>query len=462
MRWLGALAIVLSVVLTSAANTASARRRCELAPAESRAVVRVERDSLAHVSMAGEFAAPRGQVVALADFRYADSSTLLPTARVRLLRMDSAMRAALVAAQVRDSAPMAYMQARPFAGDCRLIAWPDSTPWVRVGEDGYVEGTLAPRAQWIDDRPTLLVHDALSFPYPRRYLASISWPRPTVMRRGPFASIDAFFSFREMRARARVALMQWRRGKPMVEINAENGSILREHTLTWARANVADAARAPLDDAIRQEVLSTQSQRFGEHLSRVRGTYEVQFTALHFTTANSVADTVVRWWMRTADVPLSRWIELDSARSVADVVTHPYAAGYVLPAHTHVDRESLRVRGPLFVPGATAWLSVGDRVTQPEGDTASVLLAQLRFRLGSVPERWWSVLQPYVPSEHPVDSMMRAREGRVFDWRSAYPQVRFTLRSNGRGAWVGDTTLERNGTRLRLRVTRVDSVAVVR
>ncbi len=367
------------------------------------------------------------------------------------------MRRELTSLGVRESQPVAYLLARVHASNCATIEWPDSEPWLRVGEEGYVEGALAPSDQWINGRPTFIVPDAESFPYPRRYLRSINRPLSAEALRGPFASAVAFLDYRAMVYDAQQETMRWRRGKSMAEINDERGAIVRERVLAWARVHRTDADRVPLRDEIRRLALAIQATDWQGRTSRLSGTYRLRLTA---------ADTSVVVWLRSARSPLTRWDALDSGRAIADVVARPTPSGYVLDGVTVSMPDSLAgasLAGARSGAGGwPVWLSFADRALQSGGDNASSVRAEVRLRLGGVPAHLWPMLGRFVPLESARDSAARAQVRIPAPRAGQYAQLPLTVHATAEGQWHGDTTIKWRDGSLRIELTRVDTMTVTR
>ena len=110
------------------------RARCTLAPGSVKAVVSVEQDTMLPLVnsrlQAMSFSTPPARPAAPP---VAGPDTPMPSARVRLTRLDSATRTEFAAAGIRDREPTAYIQARPYGADCRALVWNDTVAWVRRG-----------------------------------------------------------------------------------------------------------------------------------------------------------------------------------------------------------------------------------------------------------------------------------------------------------------------------------------
>ena len=131
---------------------------CTLMPGTTLALVRIEQDTTL------PFVPARLDVMSLSqlggdDSLVATASTQMPAARVRLLHTDSTTRAVLTSSGAVGKEPIAILRAAPYRADCRAIRWTDTVPFVRRGELGYVRGTLAPREQWIDGVPVIIIPD---------------------------------------------------------------------------------------------------------------------------------------------------------------------------------------------------------------------------------------------------------------------------------------------------------------
>jgi hypothetical protein len=146
-----------------------AARRCTMSDAPSQIVVAVERDTqIPVIPVRHAFNSASGVAPGPHDSLLARPGTLMVSARVRLLRIDTATRRVLADAGVAGDAPMAFIQAQPYRADCRTIRHIDTLPWTVPGDTGYARATLTPRETWPDGVPVFAIAPSWSFPYPRQ------------------------------------------------------------------------------------------------------------------------------------------------------------------------------------------------------------------------------------------------------------------------------------------------------
>lgn len=426
----------------TAANPMERSRRCTLAPGGVRALLTVERDTTLPFALSEERVLSSSMPArALADPSVATAGTPMPAARVRLLRVDSATRAMLHAAGVTDEQPHAYIRAAPYGADCRTVRWTDSLPWTQAGDTGYVVATLASRDQWIQGTPVLVIPDVWNYPYPRQTgLTAYPPSRP------PFASADAMFSFEEWMHRGR--------GQgPGASLPEDSVSA---RAVTWASRNIGQREREPLRSRIRESILSPDFRRASSMPSRFRGTWRVEVQS---------GDQTASWQFRTVDRPAYRWVDVDSSRTVGDLIALPHVAGHRLVGYAADSAGALPLsapRGMAIRQSGLVWLAVADRPTVPGSDTVTVVTAMLEFQRKGVPRNVWRALDAYIPPLRAADSVMMASMRIVRTAGDDQPRLPLTLRVARNGDVVGDTTFERAGRRLRVRLTRVDTLAVQR
>lgn len=427
---------------TFASRNTDESLRCTLAPGTVRALVHVERDTMLPFApaaqMALSYSSPPGME---SDSLVATPTTLLPGARVRLLKLDSATRAQLVAAGIVAPTPRAYMQARVYRADCRTIRWTDPRPWTQTGDTGYVVATLAPRELWLDNVPVLHVSEAWAHPYPR-------WPALMYLPSDHrfVASAEALFDFETHLLRAGPA-------RPGELSYAEK---LRTLAMEWATANTTQRELEPIRSQVRQSILNPDFRRAEVTHSRWAGTYRVELRAGDLTTI---------WAFRTVDRPAYRAPELDSSLSIGELLASPHVSGYRLVGYAADSTgvlPSTYPRGVAFRQTRLVWLSVADRPTVPQFDTTTVLRAILEFQRRGVAPVIWPALDPYFPRTTSDDSVMFARSRTPRTAADDQPRLPLTLRLGRDGVVRGDTILVRAGQRLRVIVTRTDTLAVQR
>ncbi len=437
------LALTLRAAMDAPAHGVE-RARCTLAPGSVKAVVRVEQDTMLPLVnsrlQAMSFSTPPARPGAPP---VAGSDTPMPSARVRLTRLDSATRAEFAAAGIRDREPTAYIQARPYGADCRALVWNDTVAWVRRGDIGYIVATLAPREAWLNNVPVLVIPDTWNYPYPRK--------QGLLMRFAPAASgelvssPEALFDFTVSNPGANPDDF----GPGLAD------SVSDANMLAWARANAEQSEREPIRRLLRSAILKHDMERIAIRPSRLRGSYRVIMTA---------DDSTVTWWFRTVDKPAYRWEGPDSVRSTAELVRAPHAA-YNLVGYAADDRMSLAATATNATrenPARLVWLASTDRPGMPANEGVRVLQAELTFRLRSAPASIWPALEAYIPPRSALDSAMMARIRLVIPRADGQPTIPLTLRLDDAGVWSADTILVRSGKSLRIRLTRADTVSVPR
>lgn len=436
-----------AVSLTQVAAGDAAARRCTMAPGQALVLVHVERDTTLPTGPASGQALSSSTVrPSPHDSLLAVEGTRMPAARVRLLRADSATRAALAAAGIAGREPVAFLRAAPFRADCRTVRWTDPAPFAVAGDTGFVRATLAPREQWVDATPVLVVTDVSRYPYPRRRgLAAAVSPEERL------ASPAALFDLSDVLAVP---------GPPGLSTPDAAAAAQRARGLAWARANPAEREREPVRALVREAVLAADWAAASREVSRLRGTYRVTV---------ETGDARGSWYFRTHDRPGYPWRGRDSIGSTAELLASPYTAGYRLVGYAAATPDALsdveaRWRGATRdgprVP--LVWLAAGDRPTLPGNEARRSLAAVIEFTLTSAPERLWSVLEPLAPPPTAGDSALLARTGYVLPRGERQPRVPITVRLGARGAVRGDTTVQVDGRRVRLILERTDTLSLRR
>ncbi|MBA3671916.1 MAG: hypothetical protein H0W68_07825 [Gemmatimonadaceae bacterium] len=374
------------------------------------------------------------------DSLLATAATLMPAARVRLLQLDAATRAQLASHGVTDIQPVAFIRAAPYRADCRTIRWIDSLPFVERGEVGYVRATLAPREQWIDGVPVLVISDVWNYPYPRR--------RGLAFRSAPVASLasaPAMFSLNVV-LETPYALSE--------DARIAAASAKRDRALAWARGNSLAAELEPVRTLVRRAVLEPDWRVVERMPSKLRGTYRVDIEA------GSDRST---WFFRTHDRPGYSWRGVDSLQTTAEMVASPHVSGYRLVGYAVRSLDSPfspasggNVRRPLV------WLATDDRPTAPGNDARRTLSGILEFTMAASPESFWNDLEPFVPRRSALDSAMLARLNRQIPRGEKQPQLPLEVQLDGRGGVRAETTLPLGGRVLRFVLQRIDTISVRR
>jgi hypothetical protein len=414
---------------------------CRLAPGSALALLRVETDTTLRFAPAGvQPMSFTGVGESAGDSLLATPETPMPAARVRLLQLDSTTRAILASHGVTDSQPVAFIRAAPYRADCRTIRWTDSVPFVEVGEVGYVRATLAPRDQWIDGAPLLIIPDGWNYPYPRRRGLAYAAPATATL-----APATAMFSLN--------ALIEMPRPVDAASLIAAD-SARRARALAWGRANSSAAELEPARQVFRRAVLEADWRAAQRVPSRLRGTYRVDL---------EVGDQHGTWYFRTHDRPGYGWRGPDSLQTTAELIASPYTGGYRLVGNAAATPDatlSTGARGMTRPP--LVWLATDDRPTAPGNDARRVLSGMLEFNLAAAPESFWNDLEALVPRMSVRDSTTLARMNRPIQRGEKQPQVPLTVQLDAGGGVRADTTLTVRGRALRVVLQRVDTLSTRR
>lgn len=434
-----ALSLATAATFERASLPAAEALRCRLAPGTTLALVHIERDTMLPFAPARRSMMSRSIFPASAgDSLLAMPGTPMPAARVRLLQVDTATRAALAAAGVDDDRPAAFIRAAPFRHDCRVVRWTGPKSFVAPGEEGYVRANLAPREQWIDGTPVFVVSESWNYPYPHgRGLAR------TAGGEAADASARAMFG-------VNLALEM-----PMARTRAEKvviDSTKRERAIAWIKANPADAELEPVRSLLRRVVLDSDWAAASSAPSRLRGTWQVDVEA---------DEERHTWFFRTHDRPGYSWMGPQQDISAAAVAASPWTRGYRLVGYPAGSPDSLPTAYPRGRP-ELVWLATDDRPTAPGNETQSTLTGTLAFTLGGAPIELWDHLDPFVPPPTSADSAFRARMGTPLPYERRQPRLPIILRLDERGGARADTTLIANGRRLHVVLTRIDTLSVKR
>lgn len=433
-----AAAFIAAPALGVSAPSGTEAFRCSPVPGRTLALVHVERDTVlpfaairnGSTSYTGAPMTPRDTLLAL-------PGTPMPAARVRLLQVDSATRATLAAAGVAGDQPTAFLRAAPFREDCRVVRWTSDTPgFVMTGEEGYVRADLAPSERWIEGTPVFVVSQTWYYPYPhRRGLVR------SATGDAPIASARAMFG-------ASLALE-----RPMARTREERvatDSIRRERAIAWIAAHPLDAEAEPVRSMLRRAVLDADWAAASSAPSRLRGTWRVDVEA----------DRVRQsWFFRTHDRPGYGWAGREPELRAAAIAASPWTPGYRIVGYPSAFRDSLVISAPRG-PTSRVWLSTDDRPTAPGNDARRAVSGILEFTLGGAPQALWHHLERFVPP--PSSAAFRARSGNFPAREQLQPQLPITVRFDGRGGARADTTLTAGGRRLRVVLTRLDTVSITR
>ena len=416
-------------------------RMCTIVPGSTVALVRVERDTtLPFITVGAEMMSSSSVRPSPYDSLLATPNTPMPAARVRLLQLDSTTRDILAGAGVTDGQPVAFIKAAPYRADCRAIRWTDTIPFVVRGEVGYVRGMLAPRAQWIDGVPLLVVRDAWNYPYPRRrYVAYGAAPD------APLASAEALFSLN--------ALLEIPRPTDASSRTAAD-SVRRARALAWARANGAAAELEPVRTLVRRAVLEPDWNVASATPSRLRGSYRVTV---------EVGGESSTWFFRTYSRPLGPWRGADSLQTTADMLASPHIGGYMLGGIAAPSQDSLLLEAPRgFSLARLVSLAAADRPTTPNNDARRELSGMLQFALSSAPERLWNELETFVPRLTPRDSAAFVRMNIPNPRGVQQARIPLTVRLDGRGVRADTTLTIVGGRTLRVVLERIDTLVIRR
>jgi hypothetical protein len=411
---------------------------CTLEPGRTLALARVEQDTTLPFVPTGLHPLSLSGVREGADSLLATATTPMPAGRVRLLQLDSATRSALTVHGITDSQPIAFVRAAPYRADCRTIRWTDSAPFVERGEIGYMRGTLAPREQWIDGVPLIIIPDAWNYPYPRRRGLAFR-----VDPDAPLAPAEAMFSLN--------AVLELPQPVAAVERIALD-SARRERAIIWARANPVTAELEPVRSMIRRAVLEPDWSVAERLPSRLRGTYRVDL---------EIGSERSTWFFRTHDRPGYTWRGMDSLQTTAELLASPYIPGYRLVGYAAPSPDLLPAEAPRRVPDVPlVWIATDDRPTAPDNDARRRLSGVLEFQLAAAPEPLWNVLEELVPRERRADSAELARLNLPRDRQQA--QIPLPIQREERDRIRSDTSLIVGSRALRVVLERVDTVSMRR
>lgn len=417
--------------------------RCTMAPGLTLAVLRVERDTVLPLGMvsASPLSSSGAAWGSVRDTSRAVAGTPMPAARVRLLAIDSGTRAMFAAHGVTDSQPMAFIQAAPYGADCSTRQWHDTAAFAVPGETGYVRATPAPRDQWVGNTPVLLILDTWNYPYPRRRAL---YEVPQGM---PPAPPDAVFQLELRLDRPRLSV------PPLPEVweEAERARVAR--AMAWARNNAVVAEMEPVRTRLKRAVLDSDWSAAQRIPSRLRGTWRVEFES---------DGAVHTWYFRTQPQPAYRWND-SGLRSTAELLDTPYIAGYQLLGYAVMSLDSLigdvshrSRRLPLV------WFSTNDRPTLVGNDDRRVLSGSFEFVLGAAPERIWEALESFVPPISLRDSLVMSQFGYKWPRNERQPRFPVTVRLDADGGIRADSTFMRGDRRLRITLTRLDTITALR
>lgn len=282
---------------------------CTMEPDNVHAVIVVERDTLRTL--------PRDPGIrftsATRTSRMSDSLVLraderTAAARVRLVRMDSLTRNFFVRRGVVAAEPQAVIVAAEHDASCRFLRYRDTVSWTRVGDRGYIAGTLALDTTGL---PVIVVSSPRAAPYPRQRALAVNARAADTL-----ATPDAVFEFEAITAaRSQAAFAPMRAQTP----RSARQFALHPPLRAWYARHTTDAEREPLRTWMRDEVLLPRASLYDRARTRLRGTFVV--------TVRSGADTM-QWTARTFEHVAGPWEERDSVRSTADLMRRPWASGH--------------------------------------------------------------------------------------------------------------------------------------
>lgn len=350
---------------------------CMQEPDNVHAVIVVERDTARLLpSDPGIRFASSSRTTRMADSLVLRPGELSPAARVRLVRMDSVTRELFRSRGIAAAEPQAVIVAAQYDAACRFTRYRDTAAWTRVGDRGYIAGTLAADTSRL---PAIVVSDPKSSPYPRQRGLAHNARADDVL-----ASVDAVFAFAEIvAARSHASFARMMARLPAPAHRTELYLPLR----TWYTRNTAEAEREPLRSWMRNEILMPRAPLYDDAQTRLRGTFVV--------TLRTGNDTL-QWNTRSFERIVGPWEERDSVRTVADLMRRPWAAGHRIGAMVATRVEDL----PRYEVGS-----------DPNGDAA-----QLSFMLADPPDASDTIRTPRV-----------AGELRLSLWR-VHPRARAVLR----------------------------------
>lgn len=438
MRW--AWVPLIGVVAVAAMATARTDTRpCTIEPERSLLLMQVEKDTtLPHAEVDGEFMSASGVARGPHDSLLAVQGTLMPGARVRLLRVDSATRATLRDARITDDHPLAFIRAAPYRADCRTIRWTDSLPWVERGDTGYARATLAPRSQWIARNPVFIIRNTWYYPYPRQRALAHDVPANR-----PLAPADAMYSLNVMLEAG---------GHLMRDFAIATDTAGRRRALEWTRSHLSDAELEPVRQLVRQAILSSDWEAARRMPSRLRGSYAVTMES---------GGSRGTWYFRTQNRPSFGWPEGDTIGTTANLLASPHVFGYLLVGYAAQRRDELIVTRPSGLNRLPlVWLAAADRPTVAGNDPRQVLRGQLEFRMAVAPGQLWDVLDTFVPPLSARDSLILTRMPEIYARENRQPRLPITIHLERAGSVRADTTLTRNGRTLRMSLVRLDTISV--
>jgi hypothetical protein len=429
------------------APAVAAARRCTMRPGSSHVLIAIERDTLLPlVTAPRSMNSASGVRPGAGDSLLADASTLMPSARVTLLRTDSATRHALETNGITAAQPAAIIQAQPYRADCRTIRYTDTTAWVRAGEHGYARATLAPRAAWPGNDPVFVIMPTWDWPYPQQTGAL-----PAHLRE---------FTNGTVQLKPGISAATFASAEAMFEVESIVGDDRRyvpvDALVSWAKANIEHASREPLRTRIVSGLVGRDWEAVSAAPSRFRGTYRVTMAS------GEISET---WMFRTVDRPSYADRDAEQRATVAEILDTPHVLGYSLVAHTADSSGALPSVPPRPVASrerSLVWLRVGDRPTAAQHRDASMVPGEVEFTKLAAPRSLWRALTPFVPEMDALSRDFFARTNTQRTEAQDQPKLPVTLRIGSDGQVRGDTTLVRDGVTLRLTIVRTDTIAVLR
>lgn len=428
------------------APTLATVARCSLAPEQSLAVVRVERDTI--LPLGAVEVDPDAQIMSSTRIGAAVLATPgapMPAARARLLSADSATRTILASAGITDSQPTVFLRAAPYGPDCRTLRWTDTAAFVFPGETAFTRLTMLARDEWVRGVPVFISRSAWYSSDTRRRrsfefdVANSTTPAP----------VDAVFALEAILDRPREMLLRQSREAFQVD---ERARLAR--AMSWARANPIVAELAPVRTRLRDAVRNLDWEMARKTPSRLRGTYRVEIDA------NGTSHT---WYFRTQPQLAYEWRGVDSMQTTREFLASPHIAGYSLvgyAADSIAKLNSVVVQPPNRSP--LVWLYVADRPSAPGNDARTAMTGVLEFMLGATSESTWAMLEPFARVPSALEREMMVRMPRQIPRSEQQRRIPLTVHFDTNRGARADTTIVRDGRRLRVTLTRVDTVSVPR
>lgn len=223
-----------------------------------------------------------------------------------------------------------------FDDDCRPIEWSGPWRWATVGREGFFRARLRPRAEWIDDRPTLDVLAAVWEGFP-----DSPWEHPMSAGRPLLGADEVFELYDRLPTEAAIAARPYGAVSDLVE---------------WRRAAGDQAEAYPAGTLIRAAF------RMAE-LARVRST-PLPFEGTYRMRVERDADIVATFLLRTGYVGTEP-LDAEAAAGPLPAAPRPtdaYAAAVALAERP----EDLPAADPGAPPRSGCMRALGLRVAAAE------------------------------------------------------------------------------------------------